>query len=130
MNSLITSKNPNAITLKGVTLDWTFEDKAATRLTITDKNGDSFTLVKGESYSRGFTVLQPKPQEMADRFAVSGKVKGVRVREVFATEGEAKSTIDSLTQYGAIDHSLEVKPVTVPVDDDGEVMLATDDIPF
>lgn len=130
MTKLVTLKKPEQVALKGVSLDWTIEDGSVTRLCITDKHGVSITLAKGESYSRGMTVMAPPPVVMADRFALVGKVKGVRVKELFKDESEAKRTIDGLTQFGSVENTLELKPVTVPVDDEGEVAIADEEIPF
>jgi hypothetical protein len=128
MTKLVTIKKPEAVKLKGVTLDWTIEDGSATRLTITDKRGNSITLSKGESYVRGFTVMEPKPQETAERFALTGKARGVKVRELFPSMAEAERVRDDLAGYGAT-ADLEIKPVTVPVDDDGELAVPADDLP-
>lgn len=128
MTNLVTVKKPTAIQLKGVTLDWVIEDGAATRLTITDKRGASLVIAKSDNYSKTLNIMQPKPAETAEMHALTGKVSGVKIKEVFPTEYDAKKAVDTLTNFGSVENTLEIKPVTVPVDDDGNA--DADDFPF
>jgi hypothetical protein len=130
MTKLVTIKKPDTVRLKGVKLDWTIEDGAAVRLTITDRRGNLVTLSRGESYERGFRVMGPKPVETAERFALVGEVSGVAVKGVFKTEHEAKNAMFDLNN-GRSGDDISVQPIVVPVDEDGEVVTPLDEeIPF
>lgn len=110
-----TVKSGAELKLKGCTIELEHVDGSAKGVTIRDDAGGVVRIWLDNSWSLGVAV--PAPPETKSAWAVTGKVLGVTIDEVFDTEREADTRRDELTTGVSDEGDAKVKVERVKLAD-------------
>lgn len=109
---LVSVKDFNKISLKGVEIFCEKNDGKTVSIKITDESGKFIVVKKESTYSDNILVFEKAPPRTEERWTLQGALNGVNLYQEFDEKMDAE---DSFIAFGRPD-SLEVKQVEVVVE--------------